>query len=788
MNKRVEKILEFDKIKDILSNYASSEMTKELIYDLHPYSDESIVKKLQQETSEGVTLLNSGIKFPIEGIKDIRQSLRRAQLGSMLMPKELLDIASTMRTSRLIKDIWEEKKLEDSQILNDLISSLHSFQSIEDKIFKAILNEDEIADDASPTLSSIRRKKNNTAQSIKDKLNSIITSPRYQKVLQEPIVTVRRDRYVVPIRQEYRGSIPGVIHDQSSSGATLYVEPMAVLELNNELRQLEIAEGKEIERILWDFTNKIKDNYDFIFDSLNSLIRLDFILAKASFAIEINGTEPFFNTRGFINIKNARHPLLKGKVVPIDVFLGDDFTVLVITGPNTGGKTVSLKTVGLLVLMAQSGLRIPAKDGTELGIFDEVFADIGDEQSIEQSLSTFSSHMRNIKDIVDECSENCLVLLDELGAGTDPTEGAALAMAILNYFYEKGSRVIATTHYSELKTFAFSKNGVENASVEFDVTTLSPTYKLTIGLPGKSNAFEIAKKLGLKQEIVDAAKSLMAEDSLKMEDLLRHIEQEKNEAIAHKEEIILLKQKYKEKLQQLEAEKDNLRIQQDKIIERAKEKAKNIIKKTEQESKKIISKLQQIDENEKKEIKDSSIETARTWLRKASRQLEDKDGRIVKTFNQKHDEPLNPGEKVRVLGLNQEGFIITIDESSKTAQVQVGIMKVNIPLSNLVKVEQQEIERQKSKYASIALEKVKNISTEIDLRGLTLDEALLKVDRYLDDAFMAGVTNVTLIHGKGTGVLRNGIQNMLRTRKNIKSFRLGNYDEGGAGVTVVELK
>lgn len=788
MNNRVETVLEFDKIKKILSEYALSPMAKQLIYDLEPSSDELQVKKLQQETSEGVNILKSGIHMPLEGLRDIRNSLRLAKLGSVLSPKDLLDIASTMRASRLIKALWSEKKPEHCSILDEIIQGLHSFQSIEEKIERAILSEDEIADSASQKLTAIRRQKRVLTQRIREKLESIVNSPQYQKVLQEPIVTVRKDRYVIPVKLEFKGSIPGVVHDQSSSGSTLYIEPMPVLQMNNELRQLETEEKKEIERILREFTLKIQENHDFLSDTLNGLVNLDFIMAKAGYSVDIKGVEPLFNTRGYINIIKGRHPLLKGKVVPIDIFLGDKFSILVITGPNTGGKTVSLKTVGLMALMSQSGLHVPAEEGTQLAVFDEVFADIGDEQSIEQSLSTFSSHLKNIKKIVEKASNNCLVLLDELGAGTDPTEGAALAMAILTYFYEKGSRVIATTHYSELKAFAYSTEGIENASVEFDVRTLSPTYRLTIGIPGKSNAFEIAQRLGLKQGIIDSARGLLAAENLKMEELLRHIEQEKNKAEEEKEELNSLRRQYLKKLEKLEEEREKVRQQHEKILEKAREKARTMLEKVESEAEQIIAHLKEVDEKDTKQIRDKAIETTRAWLREAGKSLKGSEGQILETVHQKPDEPLKPGEKVKIAGLNQEGHIISIDEVTKTAQLQVGIMKINVPLKSLIKIFEEKFTGQRSRYTSIAMEKARNVSNQIDLRGLTLDEALLKVDKYLDDAYLAGMSSVYLIHGKGTGVLRQGIQDMLRKKSEVKHFRPGNMDEGGLGVTVVEFK
>ena len=566
---------------------------------------------------------------------------------------------------------------------------------------------------------------------------------------------------------------------------------MPVVHLNNTLSQLEIEEKREVERILSELTSRIRENHDFIMTTFEGLVKLDFIFARARYALDINGVEPKFNDSGYINIIEGRHPLLRGDVVPIDVFLGDEFTVLVITGPNTGGKTVSLKTVGLLTLMAQSGLFVPAREGTEFSVFEEIFADIGDEQSIEQSLSTFSSHMKNIREITEKATPNSLILLDELGAGTDPTEGAALAMALLNYFYEKGSRVIATTHYSELKTFAHTKEGIQNASVEFDVRTLSPTYRLTIGIPGKSNAFEIAEKLGISEDIINTAKTLVSEDNLKIEELLEHIEQEKNIAEEEKQELQALKQSYYNKLQKLEAQKRDIEKQQERILESARQKARLLISKTKRESELMIERLKEIEFNDTKSIRDRTIEATRAQLKDMDRELMGEREPILKPAKQKKDEPLKPGEKVRIEGLNQEGYIIDIDCQQKSSLVQVGIMKLNVPLESLCKIRDEKEQKQQiqsNKYTNIALKKTEDISTELDVRGLTLDEALLRVDKYLDDAYMAGISVITIIHGKGTGVLRKGIQDMLRNEENIKSFRLGRIDEGGSGVTVVEFK
>lgn len=788
MNKKVQSVLEYDKIKNILKEYVISPLAAEKVLQMRPLDDIDFVKKLQRETSEGVALLKAGINFPLSGLKDIRNGLRLAKMGAMLSPGQLLEMASTMRTARQVKAIWNEKKLNDITIINNIINNLHSFQSLEEKIEMAIISEEEISDNASPKLSAIRRQKKMLAQNIKNKLNEIISSPQYQKVLQEPIVTVRQDRYVVPVKQEFKGSITGVIHDQSASGATLYIEPIAVVQMNNELRQLELEENKEIERILWDLSGRIQENHDLLRDTLHNLAQLDFIMAKASYSIDISGVEPIFNSRGYLNISQGRHPLLKGHVVPLDIFLGDKFNILIITGPNTGGKTVALKTVGLFVLMAQSGLHLPAKEGTEIAVFKEVFADIGDEQSIEQSLSTFSSHMKNVKEIVDLASDDCLIILDELGAGTDPTEGAALAMAILNYLYEKGSKVLATTHYSELKTFAFSKVGMENASMEFDVRTLSPTYKLTIGIPGKSNAFEIAMRLGLKKEIVELGKSLMAEENLKIEDMLTHIEEQKSKAEEESEKLQALKREYLKKLDKLEEERKKMRLEQERIIKKAKEEARLILSKVQREAEEIIKTLKDMENEDQVSMRNKAVQEARAWLRMTDEQLQDSRDSLVVKVEAKQQRPLKAGQKVKILGLNQEGYILSIDEASKEAQVQVGIMKINVPIASLIPIdEEQKPEAEKSRFASIALTKAREISRELDLRGLTVDEALIKIDNYLDDAKLAGMKTVTLIHGKGTGALRRGINEMLKNRSDIKSFRLGNVDEGGTGVTVVEL-
>lgn len=790
MNNKVLAKLEFDKVKNILKEYAVSDITRERIDKLEPQKDLPLIRRLQKETSEGVALLKRGFRLPLENIPDISSSLKRAKFGAVLSNRELLDVAQIMKTSRVIKKNWEEWKIEGYEILQNLVTSLHNFYSLEEKIFKAILNEEEIADNASPALASLRKEKKVLFSRIREKLESIISSPSFQKFLQEPIVTIRQGRYVVPVKQEFRTSVPGIIHDQSSSGATLYIEPLSVLELNNELRRIEIEEKKEEERILKELTKKVADNYDSIKNSYEVILELDFILAKANYSIEINGIEPMFNEKGYLNIKRGRHPLLilKGEVVPVDLYLGDKFHVLVITGPNTGGKTVTLKTVGLFAIMAQSGLHLPAEEGTEIAVFNEVFADIGDEQSIEQSLSTFSSHMKNIVEIIENADEKSLVLLDELGAGTDPAEGAALAMAILNYFYERGIRTIATTHYSELKTFAFSRDGMENASVEFDVETLSPTYKLTIGIPGKSNALEIAKRLGLRHELLETAKEFLKKENLELEGLLKSLEEERKKLNEEIKRLNELKENYYKKITYLEEAKKKLAEKEEKIIEKAREKAKSILEKAKEEAEDIIEELKKVEDLDERQNKDRIIELARKRLRENLGELKDEKPLIKKSKKLLKDENFKPGDRVFVEGLNQEGFIVEINEKEKEALVSIGIMKINLPLNAMSKVEEASTGAKDSiSYSTISIEKAKNIESKIDLRGLTLDEAILKVEKYLDDARVAGLPSIMIIHGKGTGILRKGIQDLLKKRKDVKTFRPGNYNEGGIGVTVVEF-
>lgn len=792
MNEKTLKVLEFDKIIEKIADKAESQLGKDMVMKIEPFTDMEKVEYLQNETKESLTLLIRKGSPPLYGISEISRELKLAEIGGALSPGSLFKVSDMLRVSRTLKGYLKEAKEEgitDYPIIQDLIDSLRVFRDIEDEINNAIINENEISDNASPTLRNIRRQIINKNASIRDKLNSIISSEKYKKYLQDSIVTMREGRYVVPIKQENKRYFQGIVHDQSSSGATIFVEPMAVVELNNELRELQIKEREEIERILRELTNLVAERAEEIRNNQKILQRLDYIFAKGKYALEINGTKPILNKEGYINIRKGRHPLLNAKeVVPIDIYLGKDFNTLVITGPNTGGKTVTLKTVGLLTLMAQSGLHIPADFNSQVGIFDKVFADIGDEQSIEQSLSTFSSHMTNIVNILKELTPNSLVLFDELGAGTDPTEGAALAMAILDYLLSQDIRTIATTHYSQLKLYALTTDRVKNASVEFDVETLSPTYRLLIGVPGKSNAFEISKRLGLQEFIIDYAKNMVSQENIEFEDVLQAIDKDRRVAEENRFETEKLKEEVERLKEELVSEKEKVKSMRDKIITQAREEARVILKKAKEESDQIINELKNISsEIEKDRMR--KITEVQESLRNS---LEDVQNSLSENIlNVKADKViknLRVGESVEVLSLNQKGTVLSLPDEEGNVLVQVGIMKVNVHVSTLKRAEEEDNKNAKTSTKKIIMSKSSHIKNEIDLRGKTLDEALLELDKYIDDAYIAGLKEAYIIHGKGTGVLREGIKSYVKSHKHVKSFRTGNYNEGGTGVTVIELK
>ncbi len=789
MNEKAFRVLEFEKIKKQLWKQISSKLGKELVGELKPSKDYDEVIQWLNETSEASSLIIHRGSVPLGPIYDMSQYLKIAQIGSYLYPGQLLQVSDTLRTARIIKKFIETDDAKDRfPSLFGYALNISVYRHIEEKINDSIVGEDEVSDNASATLRSIRRSIENKNSSIRSKLNSIINSSSMQKYLQDAIITIRQDRFVIPVKAEYKSNVPGLVHDQSSSGATLFIEPLAIVQLNNELKELKLKEKAEIERILRDITAMIGEVAEGIEINQKTLAKLDFIIGKGKLALEMKGMHPKINQNGYIRIKNGRHPLInKEEVVPTNIWLGDEFDTLVITGPNTGGKTVTLKTVGLMTLMVQSGLHIPADHGSEMSIFHNVYADIGDEQSIEQSLSTFSSHMKNITNIVENVTDKDLVLLDELGAGTDPTEGAALAMAILTYLYEKGAKTVATTHYSELKQFALANKGIENASVEFDVETLSPTYKLLIGIPGKSNALEISRRLGLREDIIEKSKEFINNENIEFEEIISNIESNRKSAEKDRDEAIRLRLEAEKLKEEFKNKKLKLQTQRDREISKAKEEARKILKEAKREADEIIKELRSISKAVEAD-KNKKIEEMRRRLKTNIDQLEDP---LFKDMEYEVSEPpknLKKGDSVKILTLNQEGTVVTKPDSNGDLTVQVGIMKINVNIKNLRLIGDKKVDIHKSSVGKILKSKTQNIRNEIDLRGQTLEEAIIKLDKYLDDAYLAKLERVNIIHGKGTGALRKGIQQFLKRHSHAKSFREGVYGEGGSGVTIVELK
>ncbi len=792
MNEKTLRVLEFNKIKELLIDKCESSLGKDLANKINPIINLREIDLLQQETEEALSLLIKRGNPPLYGIHSISYEIKRVEIGGVLNPASLIKVSDSLRVSRGLKNYIKETKddkVPNHPMIEELIDSLRVFKSIEDEINNAIINENEISDNASSTLRNIRRQIASKNDAIKDKLNSIISSQTNKKYLQDSIVTMREGRYVIPVKQENRSSVPGLIHDMSSSGATVFIEPMAVVELNNQLRELEIKEKEEIERILMELSKLVATESEAIGNNEKILKHLDFVFAKGKLALDMNATRPILNDKGFINIKKGRHPLLKVKsVVPIDVYLGRDFNSLIITGPNTGGKTVTLKTVGLFTLMAQAGLHIPADYNSEIAVFNQVFADIGDEQSIEQSLSTFSSHMTNIVSILKNIEYNSLVLFDELGAGTDPTEGAALAMSILDHLLKKDIRTIATTHYSQLKLYALTTERVRNASVEFNVETLSPTYRLLIGVPGKSNAFEISKRLGLPQFIIDAAKDLISKENVEFEDVLQAMEKDRKSIEEDKIEAERLKIEIEQLRKELSSEKDKTKEMREKIIQKAKEEARAILKNAKEEADLVISEIRTISTDIEKEH-NKRLQEAQDLLKENINKVEsDLSKDIFKVKSNKPPKNLKVGESVEVLSLNQVGTVSSLPNEKGFLTVQVGIMKVNVHVSTLRRVASNDTERSTIKAKNIIGSKSKTIKNEIDLRGKNIEEAILDIDKYLDDSYIANLSEVYIIHGKGTGTLRDGVKSYLRGHKHVKSYRSGKYGEGGDGVTVVEIK
>lgn len=784
MEERTLRVLEFIKIRNTLKGLATSEIGADVCAALSPVCDINEIMVAQEETEEAVALLSYLPHHPLLPVTDVGQQLRLAAIGATLSQRALLDIAGCMRAARAARDVLVTDR-ENTPRITALGSELSTFRRLEDDIYAAILGEDEMADSASAELANIRRHMRQCNDKVREKLNSMIHNPNFAKHLQDPIITMRNDRYVLPVKLESRASVLGLIHDQSASGATLFVEPLAVVEIGNDLKQWIAKEKIEIERILEAFSARITPEVPMLSHNLRTLAKLDFLFAKGMLSKQMRGVQPKVNARGFIRIIRGRHPLIDpARVVPIDLWIGDGFTSLVVTGPNTGGKTVTLKTVGLFTLMMQAGLQVPADLGTELSVFDDVFADIGDEQSIEQSLSTFSSHMTNIVAIMKSVTPRSMALFDELGAGTDPTEGAALAQAILAALLEKKICTLATTHYSELKAFALTTQGVENASVEFDIETLRPTYRLSIGIPGKSNAFEISKRLGLEDALIDAAKEMLSRDQIRFEDVIANAEYHRQIAERERELAEEARQEMIKARWLAEQEREKFAAEREKQMQKARMEAKRIVDKARAESDSIIADLRQM-KKETGSLREHEIIAARRRMDMTASELVDHLATPVST-------PLAPpkdlkiGESVTLTHLGTKGTVLTEPDARGEVTVQAGILKLKAHVSQLKR--DMEAMKPKARVHTDIDMTTRSVKLECDLRGMALDEAIETVDKFLDDSMLSSINEVFIIHGKGTGILRGGVKDHLRKHPLVKAHRAGKYGEGEDGVTVVTLK
>lgn len=793
MNKKVLHTLEYDKIIQSLTDKADSEPGKALCRELIPEMDLEEVKQAQKETSDALSRILKYGSTSFGGNKDLGYSIKSLEIGSALSAPELLKIAAFLENTARIKSYGRgEKEDAGKDSLTPYFEKLTPLSPISEEIRRCILSEEEFADDASPELKRIRRSMAITGDKIHNQLNSLLNGS-LRTYLQDAVITMRDNRYCVPVKAEYKSQVNGMIHDQSSTGSTFFIEPAAVVELNNQLKQLAIEESREIERILAELSVKASEHTAELAVNQENMTTLDFLFAKGKLALEQNATMPLFNTERFIRIKKGRHPLLdKKKVVPIDIELGKNFDLLVITGPNTGGKTVSLKTVGLFTLMGQAGLHIPASDRSELSIFREVYADIGDEQSIEQSLSTFSSHMTTIVTILSHADEDSLCLFDELGAGTDPTEGAALAIAILNHLHDRGIRTMATTHYSELKLYALSTNFVENACCEFDVESLRPTYRLLIGIPGKSNAFAISSKLGLPDEIIDAAKEQISKEDESFEDVIANLENSRRTIEKEQEEIAAYKERIKTLEGQLKAKNEKIDNAKDRILREANEKARAILQEAKDVADETIRSFNKADASTDRK----ALEEKRQKIRK---QIDDKNERLaLKTPPKAQAKALDPrklkkGDSVKILSLGLKGTVSSLPDVKGNLFVQCGIMRSQANINDLVLLRDEDStasyqKNLKSTPGRSGLSKAMNISTEINLLGMTCDEAIAALDKYLDDAYLSHLPSVRVVHGKGTGALRNAVHSHVKRLKYVKDYRLGEFGEGDAGVTIVTFK
>ena len=793
MNTKVLTTLEYTKIIDLLTEKADSEPGKKLCRELVPSTDLSAIRTAQRETKDALARLFRIGSTSFGSNRDLGFSIRSLEIGSSLSMSELLKLASFLDNVNRIKT-YGKKEREDfpNDSLDAYFEGLTPMTQLANEINRCILSEEEMADDASPRLKSIRRSKLSTNEKIHSQLTSMVNGA-YRTFLQDAVITMRDNRYCIPVKAEYKSQVNGMVHDQSSTGSTFFIEPAAVVNLNNQLKELDLQEQEEIEVILGDLSSQAAVHTSELAADQKIMTTLDFIFAKAKLAMEQNATEPIFNTEHYIQIRKGRHPLLdKKKAVPIDVRLGKDFDLLVITGPNTGGKTVSLKTVGLFTLMGQAGLHIPALDRSELSIFSEVYADIGDEQSIEQSLSTFSSHMTRVVHILQHADADSLCLFDELGAGTDPTEGAALAIAILNYLHDRGIRTMATTHYSELKIYALSTNFVENACCEFDVETLRPTYRLLIGIPGKSNAFAISSKLGLSDEIINAAKEQISKEDESFEDVIADLEQSRVTIEKEQQEIAEYKERIRTLQEQLQKKNEKIDQAKDKILRDANEKARAILQEAKDVADETIRDFNKVGAS-------ADIKELEKKRQKVRDKINEKNGKLAlgnnqkKPANQKTVDPkkLKKGDSVKIISMNLKGIVNTLPDARGNLFVQCGIMRMQTNINDLVPVKEETITApalQRTNTGKLKMSKSFSVSSEINLLGCTVDEAIAKLDKYLDDAYLAHLPSVRVVHGKGTGALRSAVQSHLKRLKYVKEYRLGEYGEGDAGVTIVTFK
>ena len=784
MNAKALSTLEYHKITAMLESRAASPMGKTRAKGLAPMHDMRDITRAQKETTEATGFILRKGSLPLGGISNIQPWLTRASAGGMLQAEELLQVGECLYVFRKVTTY----RGDETSCLDPYFEGISHSDALENEINRCIKTSGEVADNASAKLAEIRRDIRIAHDRIRDHLQGVIHSAAYKNMLQDAIVTLRGDRFCVPVKAEYRTSFPGMVHDQSSTGATVFMEPLSVVELNNKIKHLHFEEKREEERILLRLSGLVAEQADILEASLEQITHLDFVFAKGEVSLAMKATEPVFNNRGYIHIRKGRHPLLNpDTVVPTEIYLGEDFSMLLITGPNTGGKTVSLKTVGLLSCMGQAGLHIPAFDHSELAVFDDVFADIGDEQSIEQSLSTFSSHMSNIVNILGKLSRNTLVLLDELGAGTDPTEGAALATSILEYLRERQIRTVVTTHYSELKLYALSTDSAENASCEFDVETLRPTYRLLIGIPGKSNAFAIAKRLGLPENIIEAARGLLNQKDIRFEDVITDLEASKKAVLLEQERAAAFRREAEKLREDVSRQEEKLRLQKEKLLQQARQEAVGIVNDARQEAEKLIAEMRkQLEGAAQKEL-----EEARRLVKEGLVGVEAGIGFTAQKPTRKPPQNLRRGDRVFIHSMNQNGTVSNPPDSSGEVQIQAGIMKIKVHVSDLSLDEDNATDAWKKNIpqgkSQRGTAKSLHISTEIDLRGMMPEEATAAVEKYLDDAFLSSLSTVTLIHGKGTGALRKIVHTLLKRHPHVKEYRLGKYGEGEAGVTVVTL-